>query len=51
VYELVTVTVKYFEWKGLFGAPRIRFNVSTRVPIEVATFFLAVGSTLFEVEV
>jgi hypothetical protein len=31
------------KWKGLFGGPRIRLNVSTRVPTEVATFFLAVG--------
>jgi hypothetical protein len=33
------------------GVIRMRFNVSTRVPTEVTTFCLTVGSMVFEVEV
>ena len=33
------------------GGPINWLNVSTRVPTEVAAFFLTVGSTVFEVEV
>ena len=34
-----------------FGGLRMRLNVSTRVPTEVTTFFLTVGSTVIEVQV
>jgi hypothetical protein len=33
------------------GGLRMRLNVSTRVPTEVTTFFLTVGSTVIEVQV
>jgi hypothetical protein len=33
------------------GGPRTRLNVSTRKPTEVTAFFMAVGLTVFDVEV